>query len=486
MKRFSPGKQRMSLEQHASQLTDTIAYLIGCGLDPGMIGCSFSGPSVHSQPALSQLLDLINIPFENTEVEKHLLSRLTRLLIENARTDPFKDGVVPERVLVALSVIWRDSGYLVANGILSQDTWLVDYNAVLENSNEKMNETPSGLHSHSLSLLDAPYLDADAKPDEVDHEARRCQEECTALGLLLAAGLDAKWFTEPNLSSAPTSYSGHILHTAMRKACDAWSHAVAKSSKNVTGRITTQVVCNFCYYPELTGIGPLLGNLMQLKRSSIDSLKSKCDRAMAFKRNIRDVALNSDSCKSWLAELKQNAVFRGQRHSAKCPTARYSTLSGDEETVDPLAYLRKHELLRLFCIIANKLLDTLIACLKHGVNPRSRNTQGVSATIFARHCHILQLWEVSLDIMGFDLATIDELFVSDAQMALAENNYRIVIDLDYLSIIYSQIWIYHCWRGVVKLMGGGRTLFPPIKDIVAIPEGINKRKKRVKRRKCLD
>jgi hypothetical protein len=111
--------------------------------------------------------------------------------------------------------------------------------------------------------------------------------------------------------------------------------------------------------------------------------------------------------------------------------------------VDPLAYLRKHELLRLFCIIANKLLDTLIACLKHGVNPRSRNTQGVSATMFARHCHILQLWEVSLDIMGFDLATIDELFVSDTQMALAENNYRIAIDPAYLSIIYDRIWIYH-------------------------------------------
>lgn len=160
-------------------------------------------------------------------------------------------------------------------------------------------------------------------------------------------------------------------------------------------------------------------------------------------------------------------------HAAKCPVARYSTSLREEEIIDPLAYLRKHEPLRLFCIIVNKLLDTLIACLKHGVDPRSRNTQGVSATMFARHCHILLLWEVSLDIAGFDLATVDELFVPDSQTALAENNYRIVINPAYLSIIYDRIWIYQCWRGFRKIVGEGRTWVPPIEDIVTILKGIN-------------
>jgi hypothetical protein len=48
------------------------------------------------------------------------------------------------------------------------------------------------------------------------------------------------------------------------------------------------------------------------------------------------------------------------------------------------------------------LLGLLVACLKNGIDPQSRNKRGTSVTSYARKYGILALWKAALSEMGYD------------------------------------------------------------------------------------
>jgi hypothetical protein len=55
-----------------------------------------------------------------------------------------------------------------------------------------------------------------------------------------------------------------------------------------------------------------------------------------------------------------------------------------------------------------KLKDVLVACLRRGLNPHSRNKAGISVTTYARQFGLLSAWEAALQAADLDSRKIIE------------------------------------------------------------------------------
>jgi hypothetical protein len=110
-------------------LLDIMSCLLRCGLDPTEIKSGMPG-LLHSMPPLGRLLESDRDAVSSNDIEEvrrtEHITRLARLLIENAQNDPFENVDLTE---IHADFVKNESSP-VASTILTQESWYMDWDAL--------------------------------------------------------------------------------------------------------------------------------------------------------------------------------------------------------------------------------------------------------------------------------------------------------------------------------------------------------------------